>query len=125
MAEIDDPRKDFDANALLQEHHKGISSLEDRVGVLEKKLSNPELLAKTLEEAASDSKRLDKLFSKLFCDMMKNDDDVKTSIKDKMDTVDRDAVNALLKKLGGKVALAVWTGLTLVFGAWLDHKFGK
>lgn len=92
---------------------------------MEKKLSSPELLAKTLEEAAADSKRLDKLFSKIFCTMMKNDDDVKTSIKDKMDAIDRDAVNALLKKLGGKVALVIWTCLTLIFGAWVEHKFGK
>src|SRR5665213_2983455 len=97
MSEID-PRKDFDPDKLLQDHHKDISSLTDRVLALEQKLSNPEQLAQTLEAASSDSKKLDKLFSKLFCDMMKNDDAVKASFAEKINAVDRDAVNAVLKK---------------------------
>jgi BMFP domain-containing protein YqiC len=123
MAEIDDPRKDFDASALLQEHGKGISSLDDRVGALEKKLSNPELLAKTLEEAASDSKRLDKLFSKIFCDMMKNDTEVKTSVEDKINALDRSSVKSAIRKFGGLVGFAVWSVFLIVLTALLTALF--
>jgi predicted ribosome quality control (RQC) complex YloA/Tae2 family protein len=124
MTEID-PKKDFDPDKLLQDHHKDISSLIDRVLVLEQKLSNPEQLAQTLEAASSDSKKLDKLFSKLFCNMMKNDDDVKASLVDKINTLDRAEVNSLLKKFGGKAAFVVWTITTMILAAWIGHKIGK
>jgi len=125
MPTATDPKKDFNAGALLQEHGKGISSLEDRVDALEKKLSNPELLAKTLEDASSDSKRLDKLFSKLFCDMLKNDDDVKSSFAEKLNSVDRDAVSSNLKKFGGLVGFGLWTVAIIIVTAWAEHHFGK
>src|ERR1039458_5169857 len=121
MAEIVDPRKDLDANALLQEHGKGISSLDDRVGALEKKLSNPELLAKTLEEAASDSKKLDKLFSKLFCDMMKNDETVKSAITEKIAAMDRDAVKAFWTRFGRWVLATIGGLFAALLGGLIDH----
>ncbi len=124
MAELD-PKKDFDTGALLTEHHKGISTLEDKVAALEKKLNEPKQLAKTLEDAADDSKGLEKLFSKIFCEMMQKDDAVKAAIKEKMETIDRDEVNALLKKFGGKVAFVLWTAMTIIFGAWVGHKLFK
>src|ERR1700679_1201207 len=97
-------KKDFDPDKLLQDHGKDISSLTDRVASLEQKLSNPEQLALTLEAASSDSKKLDKLFSKLFCNMMKNDDEVKASLVEKINALDRAEVNAFMKKFGGKIA---------------------
>jgi len=125
MEDQDPLKKDFDTGALLQEHHKGISTLEDKVAALEKKLNEPKQLAKTLEDAADDSKGLEKLFSKIFCEMMKKDDAVKAAIKEKMESVDRDEVNALLKKFGGKIIWVIWTAATIIFGAWIGHKFGK
>jgi hypothetical protein len=109
----------------LQDHGKDISSLTDRVASLEQKLSNPEQLALTLEAASSDSKKLDKLFSKLFCNMMRNDDDVKASMQEKMNVLDRDAVRAVVKKFGGKIGSAIWTVAIIVITAWVEHKFGK
>jgi len=103
MPDTDALKKDFDADKLLQDHGKDISSLTDRVASLEQKLSNPEQLALTLEAASSDSKKLDKLFSKLFCNMMRNDDDVKASMQEKMNVLDRDAVRAVVKKFGERL----------------------
>ena len=128
MRELDDPKNDFDAGALLQEHHKGISTLEDKVAALEQKLKNPELFAKTLEDAAADSKRLDKLFSKLFCAMMKSDEEVKTALVEKINALDRNQVNAVMKKFGGKIGFAIWSILLIVLTAlltgWFEHHFG-
>jgi hypothetical protein len=125
MPDTDALKKDFDADKLLQDHGKDISSLTDRVASLEQKLSNPEQLALTLEAASSDSKKLDKLFSKLFCNMMRNDDDVKASMQEKMNVLDRDAVRAVVKKFGGKIGFAIWTVAIIVITAWVEHKFGK
>ena len=118
-------KKDFDPDKLLQDHGKDISSLTDRVASLEQKLSNPEQLALTLEAASSDSKKLDKLFSKLFCNMMKNDDEVKASLVEKINALDRAEVNAFMKKFGGKIAFLVWTVGIMLLSAWVGHKFGK
>jgi hypothetical protein len=120
MAEID-PKKDFEADKLLQSHDKDISSLVDRVSVVEQKLNNPEQLALTLETATSDSKKLDKLFSKLFCDMMKNDSEVKAAVQDKINTLDRSSVKSTIKKFGGLVGFAVWSILLAGIAAWLGH----
>ncbi len=126
MADSQDAKTDFNAIELsVQAHGQGISSLGDRVTALEQNFKDPKILAKTLEEAAEESTRLKKLFSKIFCDMMKDDDAVKTSIKDRMETIDRDQVNAQLKKIGGKAIAVIWTVVTIALGAWLDHKFGK
>ena len=104
-------RQDFDPEALAQnaeQHGKDISSLVDRVSVLEDTLNKPEQLAATLEVATSDSKKLDRLFSKLFCDLMEKDEAVKEAITQRMKKTDRDSVTSTLKKWGGLV-----TGATL------------
>lgn len=122
-----DQKKDFEADKLLQSHDTTITSLVDRVCVIEQKLSNPEQLAQTLEAATADSKKLDKLFSSLFCNMMKNDESVKAAIVEKMASVDRDAVNSFIKKFGGKLGIGVWTlfvaGITAWVTAWAEHHF--
>lgn len=127
MAEID-PIKDFEADKLLQSHDKDISSLVDRVSAVEQKLSNPEQLAQTLEAATSDSKKLDRLFSKLFCNMMKNDDDVKTAVHEKINALDRRAAYSTIKKFGGKMGFAAWSifliVVTALLTAWFEHQFG-
>lgn len=127
MAEID-PKKDFEADKLLQSHDKDISSLVDRVSAIEQKLSNPEQLAQTLEAATSDSKKLDKLFSKLFCNMMKSDDDVRASVQEKMNALDREAANSVMKKFGGKIGFAVWSIFLIIITAsltaWFERQFG-
>jgi hypothetical protein len=123
MPEPAERTKDFDADKLLQDHGKDISSLTDRVVSLEQKLSNPEQLALTLEAASSDSKKLDKLFSRLFCNMMKNDDDVRASVQEKMNALDRSTVKSTIKKFGGLVGFAVWSILLAAIAAWLGHIF--
>lgn len=121
MSEIEAVKKDFDADKLLQDHGKDISSLTDRVAALEQKLSNPEQLALTLEAASSDSKKLDKLFSKLFCNMMKNDDEVRVSLQDKINALDRSVAKSMMKKFGGMVGFAVWSIVLAAIAAWLGH----
>lgn len=116
-----DAKKDFDADKLLQEHVKDISSLSERVAALEGKLDKPEQLAATLEAATSDSKKLDKLFSKLFCDMMDKDPDVKKAVENKLDSIDRAAVNSVMKKFGGKIGFAVWSIFLIIVTAWAAH----
>jgi BMFP domain-containing protein YqiC len=125
MPDSDALKKDFDPDKLLQDHGKDISSLGDRVAALEQKLTNPEQLATTLEAATSDSKKLDKLFSKLFCDMMKNDKEVTASIQEKIHAMDRDSAKVFWKKFGGKVAAAVGAIIMLIVGALIDHYLKK
>lgn len=125
MAEIADPKKDFDAGALLQEHHKGISTLEDKVSTLEQKLKNPELLAKTLEDAAEDSKRLDKLFAKIFCDMLRSDKEVAATIQEKINAMDRDATRVFWKRFGGWVVGTIGALVVGLLGGIIDHYFFK
>ena len=120
MTEID-PRKDFDPDKLLQDHHKDISSLTDRVLALEQKLSSPEQLAQTLEAASSDSKKLDKLFSKLFCDMMKNDESVKSAVTEKIAAMDRDAVKAFWTRFGRWVLATIGALFAGLLGGLIDH----
>ncbi len=125
MDELEALKKDFDPDKLLQEHDKGISSLGERVAVLEQKLSNPEQLARTIEAATQDSKRLDKLFSNIFCDMMSNDHAVKQSLQKKIDSLDRSAASATIKKFGGKIGFAVWSILLILITAWIGYILKK
>ncbi len=105
-----------------------VNALDERLIALEQKLSDPKQFATVFETAASDSKSLDKLFSKLFCDMMKNDPDVKAAVQVHVQQTDRDAVHSILKKWGG----TMWTVFVLVvglvlreliswIGSWLPH----
>jgi hypothetical protein len=125
MAEIEPQKRDFEPDKLLADHGKDISSLGERVLALEQKLTNPEQLANALEAASSDSKKLDKLFSKLFCNMMRNDDDVRASMQEKMNALDRDAARSVMKKFGGKLGFAAWSILLAAIAAWLGHILKK
>jgi|SRR3989344_5387692 len=97
-----------------------VNALEERVIVLEAKLSDPKQLSVVLETAATDSKSLDKLFSKIFCDMMDKDEDVKKSIEKHVASVDRN----VLKRFGGKIALAIWSIALLILGSYLRKWLG-
>lgn len=126
MAELD-PKKDFEADKLLS-HDKDIPSLGDRVGAIEQKLTaidqkltNPEQIALIFEAASKDSKRLDGLLSHTFCNMLKNDESVKAAVQEKIKTIDRDAVRALLKKFGGLAGFAIWSIALAAIAAWLGH----
>ena len=126
MADTSDAKNDFNPIELsIQAHDRGISSLSDRVAALEQNLKDPKLLAKTMEDAAEESTRLKRLFSKVFCDMMRNDDDVKTSIVQKMDEIDR----VYWKRFRGKSGFAAWSiflvVLTAIMTALADHYFKK
>jgi hypothetical protein len=122
MPEVTSQIRDFDPDKLLQDHGKDISSLSDRVAAVENKLANPEQLALTLETASSDSKKLDKLFSKLFCDMMKSDAAVRASIEERINAIDRNATREVMKKFGGKIAIAAWSLVVAAISAWIGHK---
>ncbi len=112
-----DPKKDFVADQLLQTHETTIGNLVDRVTLIEDKLKNPEQLAILLESASSDSRRMDRVFSRIFCNMMKGDDDVRKSIEDKIAAIDRAKVKALLSKFGGMAGFAIWSLFLVVFTA--------
>ena len=126
MAEPQDATKDFNALELsVQAHGEGITSLGSKVTALENKLNTPELLAKTLEDASKDSKKLDTLFSKLFCDLLKKDENVKICISEHMNEIDR----AFWKRFRGRAGFAAWSIFLVVVSvigtAWAVHHFGK
>lgn len=107
-------KSDFDKDALAQtteQHGKDISELADRVSVLENTLK-PAQLALLLDSAADDSKKLDKLFSRLFCDMMEKDENVKTSIATHIGKVDR----SVIKRFWGKIGFATWSVVIFILG---------
>lgn len=109
---------DFDENLLTQateQHGKDISGLDERVNVLEGKLSKPEQLASVFETATADLKKLDKLFSHLFCEMLEKDKDVDASISRKIKNVDRDVVLGTLKKWGGLFGAGIIFVLGILF----------
>ncbi len=83
-----------------EQHEKSISEFNTRISDLENKLSNPEQLANVIETATKDSKKLDKIFSSIFCEMINKDEDVKNAIKGRIDNIDRGAVFSILKKWG-------------------------
>lgn len=89
-----------------EQHGKDISDLFDRVSALEKKF-DPSEIATTLEAASEDSKKLDKFFSKTFCDMMENDTAVKSAIDDRMSKTDRKALASTMKRWGGHIGKGV------------------
>ena len=98
-------KTDFDKDKLAQDteqHGKDISGLDERVSSLEEKLK-PEQISFVLEEASKDSKKLDVLFSKLFCYMMEKDEKVKKAVSEHIKKSDRSAVFSMLKKWGGFV----------------------
>jgi hypothetical protein len=53
--------------------------------------------------------------------MMKNDEDVKASVQEKINALDRSAVKSAMKKFGGLVGFAVWSILLAGISAWLGH----
>ncbi len=126
MADPYDPKKDFNPIELsIQAHGEGISSLENRVTALEQTLKDPKLLAKTLEDAVEESTRLKKLFSKVFCDMMKDDKEVTASIQDKINAMDRESAKVFWKKFGGKIGIGIWTLIVAGFSGWIVYMFLK
>ena len=98
-------KNDFDEDLIAQtteQHGKDISGITDRLTALESKLK-PDQIALLLESAEVDSKKLDALFSKLFCNMLKKDPDVQVAITNHLNNVDRDSLRSFLKKFGSTV----------------------
>lgn len=95
-----------------EQHGKDISDLDIRLKAMEVKLE-PAQIAITLETASADSKKLTKLFSKLFCEMLTDDKDVKAAIEGKMNETDRHFVYGNLKRWGKVIGAIV----IFIFGA--------
>lgn len=57
--------------------------------------------------------------------MIKNDDEVKASLMEKINTVDRDVANSTLKKFGGLLGFGIWTVAIIIITAWAERHFGK
>ena len=129
MATSSSKKQDFDPEALAQtteQHGKDISGHDERIESLENIFKNPEQFAKAFEAVSSDSKKLDKLFSKLFCDMMEKDEDVKAAVTRTMNRTDRSAVFSTLKKWGGFITAGVIYILGVLTRAlidWITKKF--
>jgi hypothetical protein len=116
-------KTDFDADKLAEtaeQHGKDIFDLSERVAALEASLK-PDKLALLLDSAADDSKKLDKLFSRLFCEMMEKDGNVKKAISEHIKTADRSVVYSTLKRWGG-IATG---GLLFVLGIVVDSLIRK
>ncbi len=107
-------QQDFDADALapsVEQHSKDISDLTIRVDSVEQRLK-PEGMAALLEAAVYDSKKLDKLFSRMFCDMLNRDDDVQTAMASHILKTDRAATSVFVKRAG----FAGWSALIFLLG---------
>jgi len=118
-----DGNKDFKPEELTkatEQHGKDISDLTNRVTAIEENLK-PANLALTLENACDDSKKMDKLFSKLFCDMMDKDESVKTAVAKRMQTTDRNAVFSIFKKWGLLIGGAILYILGILTNAVINH----
>ncbi|OGI58001.1 hypothetical protein A3C60_02260 [Candidatus Nomurabacteria bacterium RIFCSPHIGHO2_02_FULL_37_45] len=108
-------KNDFDEDKITQrteQHDKDISGITDRLSALENKLK-PDQVALLLESAEADSKKLDTLFSKLFCNMLDKDPNVKIAITNRLKTVDRDSVKSFWKKFG----FTIWSIALIILGA--------
>jgi len=107
-------KKDFDADTLAQtaeQHGKDIFDLTERVAALETSLK-PEQLAVILAEASKDSKKLDALFSELFCAMMAKDENVKAAVENHVVKMDRGTV----RRFFGKIGFTAWTAIVFFVG---------
>ena len=85
---------------------------EGRLTAIENKLK-PEQIATILEIASNDSKKLNKLFAKLFCEMIKEDKEIRALLKELIEGTDRDAIMLFWKKFG----FAIWSSILFVLGS--------
>jgi hypothetical protein len=111
---VEKKKNDFDAETITQateQHGKDITGITDRLTTLENKLK-PDQIAIALESASDDSKKLNKLFAKLFCEMVKDDKDVKSAVGNMINEADRGAVRSFWKKFG----FATWSAIIFIVG---------
>jgi hypothetical protein len=114
---------DFDPGKIataVSKHDTDIIEVKLRLDTLEQKFE-PAQIAAVLEGATEDSKKIDKLFSRLFCEMLQNDPDVKKSIGDHIRSSDRSMVYGTLKKWGGFVGAGLLFVAGLLTKAAIDY----
>lgn len=108
------PTTDFNATDIaktVNKHDAEFIDVKARIDSIELKIK-PEGIAIVLEEASKDSKKLDRLFSSLFCEMFKNDKAVQIAVGDMLKQADRDAVFSIIKMWGGLIG----KGLIFILG---------
>jgi hypothetical protein len=79
-------------------HEKNLSDLETRVSAIEGKLKTPQDLAAFFEKSAQDSRTLDGVFAKMFCRFLKEHDEVRAAVDNRMAEVDRKFFHKFLKR---------------------------
>lgn len=125
MAKI--PNNDFNEQELtitIGKHDEELISVKKRLDSLEEKFK-PEKIADIIEEASKDSKKLDKIFSKLFCEMMYKDDDVKKTVSEHIKIADRSIVFSTLKKWGLFATYGILYVLGILTTAMINFFFNK
>ena len=129
------PRKtakdDFQPDVLLAETaqtKKEVSEMDERISKLEELFESPQNFAKMFEEHTKDSRSMTRMFSGVFCEMMKDDEAVKNAIKDRVEMIDRGYIRALIKRGGvllWSLALIFITAIISGIGTLMVAKFAQ
>lgn len=126
-------KQDFDPVALTkatEQHEENITDHAERIEAIEKRLSTPTEIAALLETASDDSKKLDKLFAKIFTSMLQDEScnkDIRESITNIVNKTDRNVYYLTLRRWGkiiGAVSLFFLGIIATLITDWARKKIG-
>ena len=119
---------DFDAENMtksMQEHGQTLDELTERIGQLEKKLTDSKEFADIFKRHVEESKTFDAALTCLITDGLKNNTELKDQFTKLIDTIDKNAIRKVLKGWLGKILFAVWTIAMIILTAWIRSWWGK
>jgi len=103
---------DFPTEVLATQaaHQENISELTDRIRKIEQLLDTPIKMADFFDEKSKDSRRVDEVFAKMFCRFIKDNEEVKAALCDKIQQMDRNFFFKSFKRFW----LPIYTAITIV-----------
>lgn len=113
---------DFDPDELTKQskQHEGyILELHNRLQALENRFSSNEQIADTLMDCSRNAVRFREMFAEVLIAQLKTDENLRTTISDFIDSVDRKAVNKWIKRIG----IAAWSVFLILITALVTAYF--